>query len=218
MTKKIKIDIISDVACPWCIIGYKRLEKAISELGFQGRIELEWHPFEINPDMPPEGEDLSDHIARKYGSTPDEILSSRTSMTQFGSEFGFKFDFFAGMKVFNTRDSHVLLELAKKSDNQTQLKMRLFEAFFSDRKDVSARTILTEVSQSAGLDAEEVLTVLDDSNARERVLDQENQWKEMGVSAVPTVVFNRSHAMTGAQSVEVYKRALLDSDNLHELH
>lgn len=109
MSDKIKLDIISDVVCPWCIIGYKRLGKAIFEMGMQDKVELEWQPFELNPDMPAEGEDLPAHITRKYGTTPDESARSLDNMTKLGAELGFKFDYFDGMKMVNTRDVHILL-------------------------------------------------------------------------------------------------------------
>lgn len=208
MKDKIKLEIISDVVCPWCIIGYKRLERAISELGIQNKVELEWQPFELNPEMGADGEDVSAHIAKKYGTTPEEIGRSLSDMTNLGAELGFYFDYFDGMKMVNTRDVHILLDYASEIGKQTELNMRLFEAFFSERKDVSDRGILTQELQSVGVNVDEALARLDDNTARERVLAEETYWLKLGVSAVPTVIFNHSSALTGAQSVAVYKQVL----------
>ena len=112
MGEKLKIDIVSDVVCPWCAIGYKRLEKAIAELGFEDKVSIEWQPFELNPGMPPKGQDLTEHIAEKYGSTLEQQQASQQNMTDIGEELGFKFDYFEGMRMANTFDAHVLLEYA----------------------------------------------------------------------------------------------------------
>ena len=210
MTDKIKIDIISDVVCPWCIIGYKRLEQAISEMGIQDKVELEWQPFELNPEMPAEGEDIQEHITRKYGSTPEESVRSRANMSNLGDELGFTFDFFDGKRIVNTRDAHILLDYAKECGRQTELQLRLFNAYFSEGKDISARQILTQELQSVGLNVDEALARLDDAAAREGVQEQEAYWTSLGVSSVPTVVLNRSSALTGAQPVDVYKQVLAE--------
>ena len=107
MKEKLKIDIVSDVVCPWCAIGFKRLEKAIEELGIEDQVEIEWQPFELNPGMPPEGQDLTEHITEKYGSTIEQQQESRENMTDIGEELGFKFDYFDGMRMANTFDAHV---------------------------------------------------------------------------------------------------------------
>lgn len=210
MADKIKLDIISDVVCPWCIIGYRRLEKAIFDMGIQDRVEIEWQPFELNPHMPAEGEEIVDHMSNKYGMTPDESIRTLTNMTELGAEIGFTLDFFDGMKMVNTRDVHILLDYAKASGKQTELKMRLFEAFFSERKDVSDRLILTREIQRVGLNADESLAKLDDAAVREGVQTQKAYWHRLGVSSVPTVVFNRSSALNGAQPVDVYQQVLTE--------
>lgn len=134
MSSKIKLDIISDVVCPWCIIGYKRLEKAINKMEIQNQVEISWQAFELNPNMPPEGEDILDHVKRKYGSTPEQWRSSQENIMKLGEEVNFTFNFNDGKRIVNTRDAHILLAYAKESDKQTQLKMRLFEAYFSEGK------------------------------------------------------------------------------------
>lgn len=210
MTSKLKIDIVSDVVCPWCTIGYKRLEKAIEELGVKDQIEIEWQPFELNPNMPKEGQNVVEHITEKYGSTIEQQNESKRNMTEIGADLGFKFDYFDDMKMVNTFDAHVLLEYAKDFDKQTELKMTLTKAFFSDRKDVSEKEILKEALLEVGLNADEGLAKLDDEKARLEVRNKQNYWKNLGVNSVPTIVFDRKTAVTGAQPIATFKQVLTE--------
>ena len=210
MAEKIKLDIVSDVVCPWCTIGYKRLQRAITELGVEDKIELEWQPFELNPHMPVEGEDLVEHIANKYGSTLEQQKDSQQRMIDAGEELGFTFDYFEGMRMANTRDAHVLLEFAHEKGKQTELKMRLMTAFFSERKDVSDRDILAEALKDVGLDVEKGMARLDNDSFRYEVTSKEQYWQGLGVSSVPTFVFDKKSALTGAQPVDVFKQVLTE--------
>jgi predicted DsbA family dithiol-disulfide isomerase len=210
MKKKIKLDIVSDVMCPWCIIGYKRLEKAIEEMGIQDHVEIEWQPFELNPDMPAEGEEIQDHITRKYGSTAEQRKKSQELLISLGAEVGFTFDYFEGMQIVNSREAHVLIQYANENGKQTELNLRLMEAFFSERKDISEREILLHEVEKIGLDKEEALTRLNDKNASDEIQKTEKYWQSLGISSVPTVVFNRTSALNGAQPIEVYKKVLTE--------
>ena len=210
MAEKIKLDIISDVVCPWCTIGYKRLERAISEMGVADKIEIEWQPFELNPHMPVEGENVIEHIANKYGSTLDQQRESQEHMKDVGEELGFTFDYFDDMRIVNTRDAHVLLDYAKENGKQTELKMRLVAAFFSERKDVSDREVLAEELKAVGLNVKEGMSRLDDDSARYEVTSKEQYWQGLGVSSVPTFVFDKKSALTGAQPVDVFKQVLTE--------
>ena len=208
MKEKLKIDIISDVVCPWCTIGYKRLEKAISELGIADQIDIEWQPFELNPNMPAEGQNVIEHISEKYGSTLEQQKASQQHMIDAGDELGFTFDYFDDMRMVNTFDAHILLEYAKDFNKQTELKMQLTKAFFSDRKDVSKTEVLKDALLQVGLNAEDALAKLDNDEARLEVRNKQNYWKNLGVNSVPTIVFNRKSAVTGAQPVETFKQVL----------
>ena len=208
MKEKLKIDIVSDVVCPWCTIGYKRLEKAISELGIQDQIEIEWQPFELNPLMPAEGQNVTEHLTEKYGSTLEQQNESKQQMTAVGKQLNFTFDYFEGMRMVNTFEAHVLLEYAKEFGKQTELKMCLTTAFFSERKDVSDRDILKKALQSVGLNVEEGLLKLDNDEARYEVKSKQGYWKDLGINSVPTMVFNETSALNGAQPVAVYKQVL----------
>jgi len=210
MSNKIQLDIVSDVVCPWCIVGYKNLKKAIDDLNVADRIELQWQPFELNPNMPPEGQDLREHVAEKYGSSLEESNQARINITARGKEAGFTFNFFDEMKIVNTRDAHILLEYAYEVGKQTELKLRLFSAAFTEQKDVSNREILLTEASSVGLDAEEASARLTAEVYRKKVVEHEQEWQGLGISSVPTVVFNRTSAMSGAQPVEAYKQALTE--------
>ncbi|WP_372754233.1 DsbA family oxidoreductase [Labilibaculum sp.] len=217
MSTKIKLDIISDVVCPWCLIGYKRLEQAISELGIQDQIEISWQAFELNPNMPMEGEDILDHVKRKYGSSPEQWRNSQTNMIKLGKEIDFTFEFAEGKRIVNTRDAHILLAYAKESGKQTELKMRLFEAYFSKSKNVSNREVLLEEIKNIGLDTNVANERLENNDSRKQLIDEEDFWRKKGISSVPTIVFNRSSSLTGAQSVSVYKQVLADLLNHNHL-
>lgn len=208
MKEKLKIDIVSDVVCPWCAIGYKRLEKAIKELGIEDQVEIEWQPFELNPGMPPEGQNVTEHITEKYGSTLEQQKASQQNMTEIGEELGFTFDYFDEMRMANTFDAHVLLEYAKDFGKQTELKLRLMNSFFGERKDVSDREILKQALVAVGLNADEALARLDNEEARYEVRNKQGEWKNMGVNSVPTIVFNMKSAVTGAQPVATFKQIL----------
>ncbi|MEL0629563.1 DsbA family oxidoreductase [Psychromonas aquatilis] len=210
MSKKIQLDIVSDVVCPWCVVGYKNLQKAIDELGMEDKINLQWQPFELNPNMPPEGQDLREHVAQKYGSSLEESEQARLNITERGAEVGFTFNYFDKMRMVNTRDAHILLEYAYEQGQQTALKLALFKAAFTDQKDVSnQQTLLNEVEE-LGLNSQQAKARLAMPEYRQKVIDHEGYWQGLGISAVPTVVFNRQSALSGAQPVEAYKQVLLE--------
>lgn len=210
MSNKIQLDIVSDVVCPWCIIGYKNLQTAIDELDVADKIELQWQPFELNPNMPPEGQDLREHVAEKYGSSREDSDKSRLNISQRGAEVGFTFNFFEEMKIVNTRDAHILLEYADEHGKQTELKLALFTAAFTDQKDVSNRETLLNEVEKIGVDVEQAKTRLEESKYRDQVIEHERFWQGLGISAVPAVVFNRTSALSGAQPVEAYKQVLTE--------
>ena len=186
------------------------MEKAITELGIEDKVDLEWQPFELNPNMPADGQDLHEHIAEKYGSTMEQQKESQETMTDAGDELGFTFDYFEGMRMSNTFEAHVLLEYAREFGKQTELKMRLTKAFFSERKDVSDRAVLKEALLDIGLNAEEALAKLDDEEARKEIRDKEAYWQKVGVRSVPTIVFDGKSALTGAQPIDVFKKVLTE--------
>jgi|TARA_B110000238_G_scaffold122247_1_gene132381 predicted DsbA family dithiol-disulfide isomerase len=208
MKEKLKIDIVSDIVCPWCTIGYKRLEKAIIALGIEDQVTIEWQPFELNPNMPAKGQNVTEHISEKYESTLEQQEASKKNMTEVGQELGFKFDYFDEMRMVNTFDAHILLEYARDFNKQSELKMRFTTAFFSERKDVSKRDVLKQALLDVGLNAEEGIAKLDNEIVQKEVRTKQDYWKNLGVNSVPTIVFNRTSAVTGAQPVDTFKQIL----------
>jgi predicted DsbA family dithiol-disulfide isomerase len=208
MKDKLNIDIVSDVVCPWCTIGFKRLKKAIIALGIEDQVVITWQPFELNVNMPAQGQNITEHISEKYGSTLEQQEASKKNMTEIGAELGFKFDYFDEMRMVNTFDAHILLEYASDFNKQTELKMCFMTAFFSERKDVSKREVLKQALLDVGLNAEDGIAKLDDELARKKIRTNQDYWKNIGVNSVPTFVFNRKSAVTGAQPVATFEQIL----------
>lgn len=208
MKTKVRIDFISDVVCPWCAIGYKRLERAISELDLQDRVEIVWHPFFLNPDMADEGENINDYGARKYGRSREESDSNLAYIASQGDSIGFAFSFTDDSRVVNTRNAHALLDYAKESGKQTELKARLFEAFFSEQKDISDRSVLKRELQTLGINASRMNDILNDSETHKRISEEATHWTSRGIFSVPTMIFDGETAINGSQSVETYKQIL----------
>lgn len=202
----VRIDVVSDVVCPWCIIGYKQLEKAAERTGVA--IEMHWHPFELNPHMPKEGQNLREHLAKKYGTTPQQSEASRKRLTDMGRDLGFTFDYADDMRMYNTFQAHQLLHWAGELGRQTELKLAFFEAFFTRRQDVSDPEVLADVAATAGLDREEALKVLEDARYADAVRASEQLWMQRGIQGVPAIVLNQKYLVSGAQGVDALSDVL----------
>lgn len=213
---KIKIDIISDVVCPWCAIGYKRLSQAINELNIKDKVEIQWHPFQLNPNMPREGKNADKYLMNKLGLSPQGLKQKRKSVAKTGEDSGFKFDYFKDMRKPNTFNAHVLLDYAKEFNKQTELKVRLQEAYFGERKNIGNRDVLYFELKKVGLNANEAMKRLDNDEAIKRVQNEEKYWKDRGVSGVPTMLFDNSIVRRGANKVDSYKKLLVELINKRE--
>lgn len=200
----LRIDIISDIMCPWCIVGYKRLESVFPQFEDQLEFDVHWHPFELNPQMAAEGENLSDHIMRKYGSTKEQGAENRARLKAFGDELGFAFNYSDEMRIYNTFKAHQLLRWAQDVGKQHELKMALFEAFFTHGKDVSDEAVLLDIVGKLGLDVAEAGNVLKDGRFAQAVRQEEQFWMQNGVQGVPAVVFDQKYLVTGAHNPEGY--------------
>ncbi|CTQ44055.1 DsbA family oxidoreductase [Roseibium aggregatum] len=196
----LQIDIVSDVVCPWCIVGFKQLEHAIARTGVTAAIK--WHPFELNQDMAAEGENLREHIMRKYGSSAEQSQAARDRLTDLGASLGFEFNFTDDMRMVNTFKAHQLIHWAGESRKEHQLKMALFQAYFGDRKDLNDNQVLADVAESIGLNRAEALAVLEDGRFAETVRAEEAFWTGNGIHGVPAVIFERQHLVSGAQGVD----------------
>jgi predicted DsbA family dithiol-disulfide isomerase len=204
----LQIDIVSDVVCPWCIIGYKQLQLGLERLPGQFDVTLRWHPFELNPNMPPEGQDLREHLVQKYGTTPAQSKEARARMSALGDALGFTFDYFDGMRMVNTFRAHQLLHWAAEQGHQTGLKLALFEAFFSCRENVDDDHVLAAVVDRVGLSSAEALAVLEDARYASTVREEQKLWLDREVHAVPTFVFNGQYSVPGAQEADTFVRVL----------
>jgi predicted DsbA family dithiol-disulfide isomerase len=204
----LQVDIVSDVVCPWCIVGYKQLMKALESLPGQFDVTIRWHPFELNPGMPMEGQDLREHLAQKYGTTPEQSQGARARFSALGESLGFTFDYFDGMRMVNTFRAHQLLHWAAEEGRQTALKLALFEAFFSQREDVNDPGLLSDVAGRAGLDGAQANAVLSDERYAQAVRDEQQYWLDQDVHAVPTFYFQQQYMVPGAQEAEAFVRLL----------
>lgn len=209
--EKLRIDIVSDVVCPWCIIGYKQVEKALTLLPDPVEAEIHWHPFELNPDMPPEGEDAGQHIARKYGRSPDEGKAVRERIKGTAAELGFVFGDMGARRLYNTFDAHKLLTRAGSEygwEKQTELKLALFSAYFQQGKDVSDRAVLLDIAENIGLDRAACEAWLADETLAREVRGEESYWINENVSGVPAIIFDGKYMVPGAQSAETFAQVI----------
>ncbi len=205
LVPRIKVDVISDVVCPWCFIGWRQLERALELAGLAG--DVRWHPFELNPGMGREGEDIADHLRRKYGATPDQVQAMRGQLKAIAGPLGIDFSG-RSQRIWNTFDAHRLLHWAKDSGCQTALKLALFEAYFTAGADVSDRVVLLGAVKAAGLDLPGAEAVLDSDAGADAVRALEAKWWEMGISGVPTFIIAEKGMVTGAQEPERLALAL----------
>ncbi|MGV8985830.1 MAG: DsbA family oxidoreductase [Cypionkella sp.] len=213
-TQPLRIDIVSDVVCPWCIIGYRQLAAALQATGTPH--EINWQPFELNPDMPQQGQNLREHVAEKYGTTPAQSEESRVRMTAIGAEVGFAFRFAEEMRMHNTFNLHQLLHWADLSGQMHDLKQALFSAHFTDLRNLSDITVLADIAAEVGLDRAEALAVLTDQRFAGDVRQAENFWVTQGIRGVPAVIFNRRHLVSGAQGVETFTRILEELSEMQD--
>ena len=204
----LRIDFVSDVVCPWCAIGLASLEQALQRLQGEVAAEIHFQPFELNPQLPPEGEDIAGHLQRKYGMDEAQLAQNQERIRQRGAELGVVFDLGARSRIYNTFDAHRLLHWAETEGRQRELKHALLRAYFSEGKDVSDRDTLVAIAASAGLDAGRARAILDSGEFAEEVRASERFFQQLGISGVPAIIIERRHLVSGGQPPEVFERAL----------
>ncbi|QXT40870.1 DsbA family oxidoreductase [Gymnodinialimonas ceratoperidinii] len=202
----VRVDIVSDVVCPWCVIGYHQLAKAAQETGTD--LDVHWHPFELNPQMAAEGENLRDHLAAKYGTTLEGSIKARARLTEMGAALGFTFNYADDMRMVNTFRAHQLIDWAKDQDRAHDMKLALFAAFFTRREDLNNVAVLADVAASIGLARDAAFAMLDSGERADSVRENERFWSSRGITGVPAMIFNRQHLVTGAQGEETYANIL----------
>lgn len=208
MAVSMKIDFVSDVSCPWCAIGLQSLEAAVARLQDEVAVDMHFQPFELNPQMAPEGEDIAGHIARKYGSTPEQFAQSQEMIRTRGAELGFRFDMRKRERIYNTFDAHRLLHWAEMEGKQPALKHALFSAYFSEGLDPSNHEVLIDTVRAAGLDPERARRILESDEFAKDVRDREQFYLDHGIHAVPSIIVNDRHLIQGGQPVEVFEQVL----------
>ena len=208
MTTQLKIDIVSDVSCPWCIIGYQALNQALSNLAPDIQADITWQPFELNPQMPKEGQDITEHITQKYGISVQQSEQNRAAIRERGLSVGYEFGNRGGGRIYNTFDTHRLLHWAHGLGKQTALKLALFDLYFQQSGDPSDHRQLLAVVESIGLDVAEAKLILDSDKYTADVRKQQQYYQSAGVSSVPAVIVNDKHLISGGQPTETFEQAL----------
>lgn len=203
---KLRIDFVSDVVCPWCAIGLASLETALARLGGEIDAEMHFQPFELNPQMAPEGEDIVEHLARKYRIDAAQIERNREAIRLRGEEVGFRFG--PRSRIWNTFDAHRLLHWAGIEGRQHELKRALLAAYHGEGQDPSDPDVLAACAARAGLDAERARKVIAAGDYADAVRADERHWLELGVNSVPAVIVNQRHLISGGQPPEVFEQAL----------
>lgn len=202
----VRVDIVSDVVCPWCVIGYHQMAKAAQETGID--LDVHWQPFELNPQMAAEGENLREHLAAKYGTTPEGSRKARARLTEMGAALGFTFNYADDMRMVNTFRAHQLIDWAEDQGRAHDMKLALFAGFFTQREDLNNVDVLADVAASIGLDRDTARAMMESGQRAESVRKKERFWTSRGVTGVPAMIFNRQHLITGAQGEENYANIL----------
>ena len=203
---KLDIAFVSDVACPWCAIGLASLERALAHVGKEIAADVHVEPFELNPDMGPEGAELQAYIARKYGRTSDQVAQAQAMIRDRGAQVGF--DFGPRKHVWNTFDAHRLLHWAQLEGRAVALKRALLRAYHGEGRNPGAHDVLLQAAGEVGLDTARAKAILETDEFASEVRARERYWVEKGVRGVPFVVVNGKYAIEGAQPPEVFEQAL----------
>jgi predicted DsbA family dithiol-disulfide isomerase len=208
MTSHLKIDFVSDVSCPWCVVGLKSLQAALARLEAEIQADIHFQPFELNPQMGAEGEEIGEHIARKYGSSPEQVALNQEAIRARGAALGFVFDLDKRRRIYNTFDAHRLLHWAETAGKQRELKEALFRAYFTDGLNPSDRQVLEDIAAGVGLDRDRARQILASDEYAADVRARERMYQNAGIHAVPAVILNERYLVQGGQPVEVFEQAL----------
>lgn len=208
MSRTVKIDFVSDVVCPWCALGATALEQAISNLAGEVEVQLTYKPFELNPDMPAEGEHAIAHMMRKYGRSAEQVADRNAMIIERGAQIGFHFDLEKRSHFHNTFDAHRLLFWAATQGLQRPLKRALLKAYFSDGQNPNDHATLVTLAGAVGLDTQRAQAVLANGEFAEEVRELERFYQQRGIDSVPAMVIDEQQLIAGSQSVAYYQQAL----------
>jgi predicted DsbA family dithiol-disulfide isomerase len=210
MKTQLKIDFVSDVSYPWCIIGLRNLQTGLSSLADTVDHDIVFRPFELNPSMQPEGQNIVEHIAQKYGSTHEQSVAARAMIRERAAAVGFTMINDDDSRIYNTFDAHRLLHWARTQGLQQALKEALFELYFTNRGDPSNHEALALVAKAVGLDPVEAKAILSSARYADEVRREEQLWRSRGISSVPAIVVNERYLISGSRSPEEFEQALRD--------
>jgi predicted DsbA family dithiol-disulfide isomerase len=208
MTRKIRIDFISDVVCPWCAVGLHGLEEALRRTADIVQADIHFQPFELNPKMQAEGENIDEHLAEKYGSTREQMAVNRERITERAAGVGFTIRYTADSRIYNTFDAHRLLHWAETTGQQRELQHALLQANFTDGENVADHAVLVRIAAAAGLDADAAREVLASGRYTEEVRAAEQLWLSRGINSVPGIVIDEKWLISGGQPPEAFEQAL----------
>jgi predicted DsbA family dithiol-disulfide isomerase len=209
--KTLKIDFVSDVVCPWCVVGLGGLDMALDALKDEGiAADIAFQPFELNPQIAPEGENIVEHIGRKYGASPEQSAANRAMIRERAGEVGFDMRMTDDSRIWNTFDAHRLLHWAHETapDRQKALKQALFTAHFTENRNLTDAGVLTTAAEKAGLDRAEAGEVLASGRYAQAVRQAEDLWRARGITSVPAVVVEGKYLISGGQPASVFEEAL----------
>ena len=208
MTKPMKIDFVSDVSCPWCVIGLGGLEQALAKVGDLVQADIHFQPFELNPAMPAEGQNIGEHVAQKYGSTPAQSAAARQMIRDRAAEVGFTMAMNETSRIYNTFDAHRLLHWAGIEGRQAALKHALFDAYFTKGQSPGDADVLVKAAEQAGLDPKAAREVLTSGRYAEAVREAEQGWLAKGINSVPAVIVNDRYLISGGQPAAAFEQAI----------
>ena len=204
----LRIDFVSDVVCPWCAVGLASLERALERLRGEVQADMHFHPFELNPQLDAEGEGVAEHLQKKYGMSSADLDASQETIRQRGAALGFTFDMEKRRRIYNTFDAHRLLHWAGLEGKQAALKHALLRAYFTEGRNVTDVDTLADIAGGAGLHGERARAILASDEYADEVRAEERFFMERGIHAVPAIIIEQRHLVSGGQPVEVFENAL----------
>ncbi|MEK9212181.1 DsbA family oxidoreductase [Sphingomonas sp. 2378] len=208
MSRPIRIDFVSDVSCPWCIIGLRGLETALDRMGDAVEADIHFQPFELNPAMVPEGENIVEHIGRKYGATPEQSAATRATIRERAASVGFTMAMGDTSRIYNSFDAHRLLHWAGIEGRQAEMKHALFDSYFTRGENIADHDVLVAAATRAGLDEGEARAILSSDRYAAEVREAERLWQGRGIQSVPAIVIDNRYLISGEQPPEAFEQAL----------
>ncbi|WP_314372223.1 DsbA family oxidoreductase [Sphingomonas paucimobilis] len=208
MPRPLHIDFVSDISCPWCIIGLRGLEIALERMGDVLEADIHFQPFELNPAMAPEGENIVEHIGRKYGATPEQSAANRANIRERAASVGFTMTMGDDARIYNSFDAHRLLHWAEMEGRQAALKHALFDSYFTRGEDISNHDVLLAAVTRSGLPEDETRAILSSDRYAAEVREAERLWQGRGIQSVPAIVIDNRYLISGGQPPESFEQAL----------